>query len=223
MSTIAMIPVRIGSERLTRKNLVEVKGRPLMSYAIEAAIASRAFDRVVVNGDDPIFEPIARQWGAEFYLRPQPLGESHVQSDDVVADFLEKHDAEIVAWVNTTTPLQTPDDIKATLDSFVSRGLDSLITAERRYSHTEIAGKPINFNPAERFARTQDLPPVDLFNYALMAWRRAVFLRTYAAKGYALFCGEFGSHCIPKISGTMVKTAEDIVLVDALLTAREAR
>lgn len=222
-STIAMIPVRIGSERLRQKNLIEVNGRPLMTYAIEAALNSGSFDRVIVNGDNPIFEDIAKSWGAEFYLRPEPLGGSEVQSDDVVNDFLQKFEADVVAWVNTTTPLQTASDIGATLTQFHTRGLDSAITAERRYSHAEIDGKPLNFSRDTRFARTQDLPPVDLFNYAMMIWRREVFLTAYAAHGYALFCGTFGSIPIPKTSGTMVKTADDIIIVEALIAAGAPR
>jgi CMP-N-acetylneuraminic acid synthetase len=218
MTCIGMIPVRIGSERLRQKNLIELYGRPLMSYAIETACKAKVFDRVVVNGDDPVFEKIAKEWGGEFYLRPKPLGGSEVQSDDVVADFCSAYSADIVAWVNTTTPLMSDIDIRNAMVSFQKQELDSMITTEMRNSHAVLDKKPINFRTDERFARTQDLPPIELFNYALMAWRRDVFLNTYAGQGHAFFCGRFGTVPISKVSGLMVKTREDISIIEAMLS-----
>ena len=51
MNVVAMIPGRMGSERLPVKNLALIDGRPMISYAIEAAIGSGVFNRVVVNTD----------------------------------------------------------------------------------------------------------------------------------------------------------------------------
>lgn len=216
---IAMIPVRIGSQRLPKKNLVVIRGRPLMSYAIEAALKSDSFSRVVVNGDDPVFEPIALSSGAEFYHRPPQLGGSDVHTDEVVADFLSKH---VIAWVNTTTPLLTSDEIRTVVNEFNRRSLDSLITAERRFSHAQLDGAPVNFVRDEPFAKTQDLIPVDLFNYAVMIWRSQVFKTAYHEDGHALFCGKFGTTPISKASGLMVKFAEDIELIEAMLSLRHA-
>ena len=64
---IAMIPARRGSTHLKAKNLALLNGRPLVSYAIEAAKASGVFDRVVLNSEDDIFSGIAQEYGAEFY------------------------------------------------------------------------------------------------------------------------------------------------------------
>ena len=49
MHITAMIPARMGSERLKQKNLALLDGKPLISYAINAANESQAFDQVVVR------------------------------------------------------------------------------------------------------------------------------------------------------------------------------
>src|SRR3989304_395347 len=67
---IAMVPARIGSTRLKMKNLALINGKPLISYAIDAAKASGVFSRVVVNSDNEIFAGVAERYGADFYLRP---------------------------------------------------------------------------------------------------------------------------------------------------------
>ena len=125
---IAMIPARIGSTRLPKKNLALINGEPLIAYAIKAAKTSGVFDRVVINADDEIFNEIAERYGVEFYHRPEQLGSSTAKSDDVVNDFIKKYPSDIVAWVNPTSPLQTGQEIKQIVNHFRAENLDSLIT-----------------------------------------------------------------------------------------------
>ena len=47
MSVLLVIPARIGSKTVPRKNLADVAGRPLISYAIETALAAELVDRVI--------------------------------------------------------------------------------------------------------------------------------------------------------------------------------
>ena len=51
-STVAIIPARGGSKRLAGKNIIEIGGRPMVAWTIDAAIASGEFDRVIVSTDD---------------------------------------------------------------------------------------------------------------------------------------------------------------------------
>ena len=100
MNIVAMVPARMGSERLRLKNLALLNGKPLISYAVEAAKDSGAFSRVVLNSDGDIFSKVAQRYGVDFYLRPDQLGSSDTNSDDVVYDFMRKHPSDLVAWVN---------------------------------------------------------------------------------------------------------------------------
>ena len=69
-----MIPARMGSERLPHKNLVMLKGEPLIAHVIHKAKEAGVFNRIVVNADHKIFREIALQYGVEFYHRPAKLG-----------------------------------------------------------------------------------------------------------------------------------------------------
>jgi len=220
MTTIAMIPARIGSTRLKMKNLALLGGRPLLSYAIEAARASGVFDRIIVNADHDVFEPIAAQYGAECYLRPAALGSATTKSDEVVYDFLRAHPVDVVAWVNPTSPLQTGEDIRAVVAHFHAQQLDSLITVKAERLHGLVAGKPVNFTLDGPFAQTQDLMPVELFVYSVMMWRAATFLRAFEARGYALLSGKFGVFPTSKRAAVLIKTPEDLQLAEALLQSQ---
>ena len=215
--TIAMIPGRIGSMRLKMKNLALLGGKPLMSYAIQAAVSAGVFDRVVVNGDHEIFSEIAGQYGAEFYLRPAELGSSTTKSDHVVYDFMQKYPGEAVAWVNPTSPLQTADEIRGAVNDFWARQLDSLMTVREERVHGLVGHAPVNFNPDEVFAQTQDLSPVQLFVYSVMMWRTSTFLSAFEQRGYALLSGKVGYYPVSRFAGVLIKTPEDLQLAEALL------
>ena len=42
---VAIIPARAGSKGLKNKNIIDLCGKPLMAYAIEAALKSEVFSR----------------------------------------------------------------------------------------------------------------------------------------------------------------------------------
>ena len=64
MSSICIITARGGSKRIPRKNIREFLGKPMLAYAIEAALASGVFDEVMVSTDDEEIARIAKLYGA---------------------------------------------------------------------------------------------------------------------------------------------------------------
>ena len=62
---ICMIPARMGSKRVKNKNLRLLGNKPLIQYAIEAAVNSNIFDEVYVNSEDKVFEQLAKRLGAK--------------------------------------------------------------------------------------------------------------------------------------------------------------
>ena len=71
MSRLAVIPARGGSKRIPGKNIRLFHGKPMLAYSIEAAQASRLFDRIVVSTDDPAIAQLAIELGAEVPLAAQ--------------------------------------------------------------------------------------------------------------------------------------------------------
>ena|SRR3990167_4569280 len=222
LNIIAMVPARIGSTRLKMKNLALLNGKPLISYAIEAAKVSGVFSKVIVNSDNIIFSEIAKRHGIGFYLRPDRLGSSTTKSDNVVYDFMIKHPSDILAWVNPTSPLQTGDEIREVINYFVKENLDTLITVKNEQVHCIFEGRPINFNTAEIFAQTQDLKSVQPFVYSIMMWRNKTFMNTFERQGYALFCGKTGYYPVSKETSIIIKTKEDIMLADYVMRTKSS-
>lgn len=220
---VAMIPARRGSMRLKAKNLALLNGRPLVSYAIEAAKKSGVFDRIVLNSEDDIFFDIAKEYGVEFYKRPAAFANSTAKSDTVVQDFILHNPCDIVAWVNPTSPLQTADEIKAVIGHFVKEGLDTLITVRNEQVHALLDGNPLNFKQKEIFAQTQDLKPVGLFVYSIMMWKTKTFSAQFKKNGHAVLCGKVGYYPVSKLSAMIIKREEDFKMAEYLLAGMEAR
>ena len=218
--TIAMIPARKGSERLRLKNLALVGGKPLIEHSIAAALAADVFDRIIINSDSPVFEPIADRTGVDFYLRAPEIASSEARSDEVVEDFFKSfHDCETLFWINPIAPLQTAAEIIEGVSYFTDNKLDSMIAGIEKRVHCMYEGKPLNFNAHGLFEKTQDLEPVVEFTYSIMGWRRSTFLDSMTHNGSGVISGNFGVFKSNAHSAFLVKTADDLALINSWVGA----
>ena len=48
MKRVAFVPIRLNSQRVERKNLRELGGRPMMTYLLESLAAAKNIDEVYV-------------------------------------------------------------------------------------------------------------------------------------------------------------------------------
>lgn len=189
MKRVAMIPARLASERIERKNLRLLKGKPLISYPIEACIRSKVFDEIYVNSEADIFLEIANSYGVKFYRRDPALSKSEVTSDLFVYDFLRNTKCDLLFQVLPTSPLLSPDDIRAFISHMVSNRYDTLLSVKEERIEAVYRDRQINFNPMRIMPKSQDLEPVKLFCNAIMGWRAAKFFGGISQLGCAVYGG----------------------------------
>jgi CMP-N-acetylneuraminic acid synthetase len=187
-----MIPARAGSQRLTEKNHLEIGGGSLVEYSLQLAIKSGEFDHVFLNSESSSFEKYAQIKSVNFHLRPESLGSSSTPIDAVIYEFMIAHrKVQSVFLINPPAQLLQVKDIKEVVLFFESEKLDSLITSTKMYRHTLIDGKPLNFEFDKPLSPTQDLLPIEILNYSIMAWRSESFIKSYEISGAGLMCGNF--------------------------------
>jgi pseudaminic acid cytidylyltransferase len=88
---LAVIPARGGSKRIPRKNIRPFHGKPMIAYAIQAALVSKAFDRVIVSTDDTEIAEVAKAHGAELpFIRPPELADDHTPTVPVIAHAIQQ-------------------------------------------------------------------------------------------------------------------------------------
>ena len=80
---IALIPARGGSQRVPNKNRRLFHGKPIIAYAIELALSSEIFTRVVVSTDDADIADIASQYGASIHVRSAEMSKNEVGTQEV--------------------------------------------------------------------------------------------------------------------------------------------
>ena len=73
MKTLYLVPARGGSKGFPGKNLVNVIGKPLAAWPLEAARATSEIDRTYVSTDSPRLKEIARDYDALVIDRPPHL------------------------------------------------------------------------------------------------------------------------------------------------------
>lgn len=133
---IAVITARGGSKGLPKKNIIDLGGKPLLAYTIEAGLESQMIQTVVVSTDDKDIQQVALKWGAEVpFLRPAELSTDTAHTPDVVAHALEYYEKElsccydIVVTLQPTSPFRTERHIDEAIKTFLADPtLDSLIS-----------------------------------------------------------------------------------------------
>jgi len=169
---ICMIPVRKGSQRLAKKNYLQINGKAVYEIAIEKALSVNLFDKIVLNTDDPNLESVVKKFGIDFYLRESQLASSEATSEMVVLDFFKQYNCDRVFWLNTVSPLQTINDIKKFFNQTIDDNAPSSVAVSKHQVHATFKGKPINYEWDQNFAKTQDMTPVLSFNYSMMSWHK---------------------------------------------------
>lgn len=132
---IAIIPARGGSKGLPGKNIKPLNGKPLIAYAIDAALNAKHIDRVIISTDDKEIADIAVKFGAELpFMRPAELASDTAMAVDnyiYTIDRLEKEEGcTIDAFVvlQPTSPLRIAEDIDGAVELFNEKNADSVIS-----------------------------------------------------------------------------------------------
>ena len=138
-SVIGFVPARAGSERVPGKNVRPLAGHPLLAYAIETALQSGVFARIVVSTDSEEIADVARWYGADVpFLRPAEYATA--TSPDIewlehtLGELPERYD--VFALVRCTNPFRGPDAIRRGLDQLLATPeADSLRAVELVKQH----------------------------------------------------------------------------------------
>ncbi|MFK8059420.1 MAG: acylneuraminate cytidylyltransferase family protein [Polaribacter sp.] len=131
MKVIAIIPARGGSEGITRKNLVNFRGKALMQWSIEAALQSEFITDVVVSSDDDeILQEAGKNKEVICLKRPIDLALSSSRTEPVLTHALEniKEKYNYLVLLQPTSPLRNFEDINAAFSLMKTSKADSLIS-----------------------------------------------------------------------------------------------
>lgn len=128
---IALIPARGGSQRLPRKNVLPLDGKPLIGWSIEAAISCAYIDEVLVSTDDQEIADVALEFGASVpELRPKYLASNTAKTESVLIYTLENFGEgyEILVLLQPTSPLRSTRNITEALEEFAKKKAKTVVS-----------------------------------------------------------------------------------------------
>lgn len=168
---LALIPARGGSKGIKNKNIIDLCGKPLISYTIDAAKASKYIDSVIVSTDSEKIAEVAVSCGAGVpFMRPAALALDTSTTIEAVCHAVrtleERADRyDVLILLQPTSPLRTQEDIDGALEKFererlpiasVSKAKDSPILLRKLTGESQM----VSLLGLPSTVRRQDMPPV---------------------------------------------------------------
>jgi CTP:molybdopterin cytidylyltransferase MocA len=128
MKVVAVIPCRMGSQRLERKNLCEVAFRPLVWWACDSALRSGIIDEVVVSTDEPSMVAPCLPAGVACIKRPVEISGPTADIATAVQHAVEGRDPDYVVTLQPAVMARSPAIIDALVRGVIAEGANGGLT-----------------------------------------------------------------------------------------------
>jgi len=218
--------MRSGSKEIPNKNLINLLGKPLMSYSIEQAIESELFEHIVVSTDSQDILHKAKCFGAEgWFIRPKTLSSDESPKIPVIRHALKEsekkygHKFDIIFDLDVTSPLRFTKDIIDSYNQFTDEDADILITAcpSRKnpyFNMVEYSNNQVQkIKELESFPnRRQDAPKVFDMNASIYIWKRDALMNNDT-----LFVTKTSLFVMPQERSIDIDTEMDLKFVNFLM------
>ena len=176
---LAIIPTRGGSKGISKKNIINLLGKPLLYYSIKSGKKSKYIHRVIVSTNDLEIVAIAKKLGADVpFLRPEEISGDKAKSIDAFIHAIkelekleEKYD--YILLLQNTSPLRQSWHIDEAIEKLIESDERSLVSVSEVTEHPCIMrtlnekNETFNLMNMSGDMRRQDFPPIYLVNGAI--------------------------------------------------------
>jgi pseudaminic acid cytidylyltransferase len=170
IGNVAIIPARIGSKRIKKKNVKKFYGKPILELTYEIVKKSKIFDKIILSSDSNEILKLGKNIGFDILIkRPKKLSGDYIGTAPVIKHAINflSHNFKIknVCCVYPCNPLIFISDLKKAY-SFLKRKNNNFIFPITSYSHPiersffyNNLNNKIFFNNKNYFSttRTQDI------------------------------------------------------------------
>ena|SRR3990167_589850 len=193
MKTLCTICARGGSQGVKNKNIINLRGKPLIAHTILQAKRSGLFSVIVVSSDSPQILAVAEEWGADYLInRPIEMASSTaaklpaIQHAVLETERITSASFDVIVDLDVTSPLRAVDDIHNAHDLLVNNNNAlNLVTASlaRRspyFNMLEVSGDgfaQLAKLPENPVVRRQDAPLCYDMNSSIYIWKREELLQ----------------------------------------------
>lgn len=210
MKYVAMIPARLGSTRVPRKNLRFLGDKPLLAWTVETVRNSDLFDEVYVNSESLEIGALAKSLNVKFYHRDEALATNTATSEHFIPSFLKDVACDVLFQVTPTSPFITSDDLYCA-KKLIKDGANTVLSVRRMYAEAFIQGTAINFDAFKPMLPSQSLCPIDVMCNGIFAWKDFTTTYGYNQNSYV------ATLLLEGDSALDIDTEEDFTLAEAIL------
>lgn len=231
---IAIIPARGGSKGLPGKNIKELCGKPLIAWSIEAGLASKYIDEVMVTTDSEEIARISRDFGATVpFIRPAELASDTATSFDTLKHAIdhyknEKNETfEYVVLLEPTSPLRDKNDIDKSIEQLTTEQDAMAIVGICKTESQNPAflvkkdnrGFIVGYEDKEmKVLRRQDIKDVYFFEGSVYASQIDALLHEKS-----FYHEHTIGYVVPKWKSFEIDDIDDFIMVEALLNFRKSK
>ena len=150
LKRLLIIPARIGSKRIKKKNIKLFYGKPIINYSIDTSLKSNLFDEIHVSTDSPLITEKLKKKIKIKFIRPKYLSGDNVPLKKVFYFVLKKYQEigykfDELWFMSSCAPLiDAKDLIKAS--KFFSQNKKSFISVSKHPAPIEWAFEKNNKN-----------------------------------------------------------------------------
>lgn len=173
MKTVALVPIKLNSQRLPHKNILPIAGHPLCWHLCNSLINVKSIDEVYVYCSDKDVTKYLPE-GTLFKQREKRLDGDLVKGFDIYSSFIHEVDADVYVLAHTTSPFIKVSSIENALSHILSGENDSAFSAERIQTFAWFRDKPVNYDLKD-IPRTQDMEPIWVETSAFYMFRKEIF------------------------------------------------
>jgi N-acylneuraminate cytidylyltransferase len=214
MKIVSVILARGGSKGIPKKNIINLKGKPLISYVITESLKSNTHETWVCTDSDEISN-VSLKYGAKILLRPDELSTDTSKSEDSLIFFANNVEFDYLVFIQPTSPLLTYNFINEGLDMVTNNKFDSVFSAYKehwipRWSKSNII-TPNDWDIYNR-PRRQDVDEKLVENGAFYITSKKSLLENKIR-----YSGNIGVVEMPFSKSIQIDTYDDLKMVERLL------
>lgn len=180
-----IIPARIGSKRIPKKNIKLLCGKPLIWYTIDAAMKSKYITDLYISTESDEIKNIAEKYGVSVIDRTPALANDVTLTEEVIKSAI-KHirSCDYLAVLYATSPLRRSSDIDKLIEKVLSLRADSgqtISAVKRRVGKRK--GDFFTYEQGSMNLDTRFINPIFMENSGAYVFRPTVLTETGRMQG----------------------------------------
>ena len=210
MTTKTVILARGRSKAIPNKNTIDVNGKPLLWYVVNASMNS-SVDETWVSTNCPDIKKVALEIGCKVIDRPDEICQDHSKSDEALVHFAKNVEFDTLVFIQPTSPLLKSEDIDKGLAMIGE--YDSVFSACRTHwvPKWTLDGRPSEWDINNRPMR-QDMPEMLVENGAFYITKREDLLCSQLR-----YSGSIGIFEMPLLRSFQIDSHDELELIRTII------